>query len=206
MPSKKPETTWMLIAGVVLTLAVAGAVVALDPLSAFIEGVIRMAAVSGYLMVFIATLSSNYMRELTRFFGRAFVRVHHFASITALVALLLHASTVAWRAGSISVFVPLLSSAQAFFSQGGRAGLWLVLIAAAVALLRKKIGKQWKTIHRLNYLAFLLGTIHAQMLGRNFQHPAVRIVSAAMAAGVVVVFVLKRRSEVRRRQQRRARA
>ncbi len=30
MPSKRPETTWILIAGVVLALAVAGAVVALD--------------------------------------------------------------------------------------------------------------------------------------------------------------------------------
>ncbi len=204
MPSREPENTWMLIAGVVLALSVAGAVVALDPLSASIEGVIRVAAVSGYLTIFVATLSSNYVRELTRFFGRAFVRVHHVASITALVTLLVHASTVAWRAGSISVFVPLLSSAQAFFSQGGRAALWLVLIAAAVALLRKTIGKQWKTIHRLNYLAFLLGTIHAQMLGRNFQHLAIRIVSAAMAVGVVTVFVLKRRTEARRKQQRRA--
>jgi len=206
MPSKKPENTWMLIAGVILALSVAGTVVALDPLTASTEGVIRVAAVSGYLTIFLAVLSSNYMRELTRFFGRGFVRVHHVASITALVALLVHAATVAWRAGSISVAVPLLSSAQAFFSQGGRPALWLILIAAAVALLRKKIGKQWKTFHRLNYLAFLLGTIHAQMLGRNFQHLAVRIVSAAMAAGVVVFFVLKRRAEARRKQQRRVRA
>jgi len=195
-----------LIAGVVLALSVAGAVVALDPLSASTEGVIRVAAVSGYLTIFLAVLSSNYMRELTRFFGRAFVRVHHVASLTALVALLVHAATVVWRAGSVSVVVPLLSSARAFFSQGGRPALWLILIAAAVALLRKKIGTQWKMIHRLNYLAFLLGTIHAQMLGRNFQHLAVRIVSAAMAASVVVVFVLKRRTEARRKRQRRARA
>jgi len=206
MPSKKPENTRILIAGVVLALSLAGAVVALDPLSASTEGVIRVAAVSGYLTIFLAVLSSNYMRELTRFFGRAFVRVHHVASITALVALLVHAATVAWRAGSVSVVVPLLSSARAFFSQGGRPALWLILIAAAVALLRKKIGTQWKMIHRLNYLAFLLGTIHAQMLGRNFQHLAVRIVSAAMAAGVAAVFVLKRRTEARRKRQRRARA
>ncbi len=206
MPSKKPENTWMLIAGVVLALSVAGAVVALDPLSASTEGVIRVAAVSGYLTIFLAALSSNYMRELTRFFGRAFVRVHHVASLTALVALLVHAATVVWRAGSVSVVVPLLSSARVFVSQGGRPALWLILIAAAVALLRKKIGTQWKMIHRFNYLAFLLGTIHAQMLGRNFQHLAVRIVSAAMAAGVVVVFVLKRRTEARRKRQRRARA
>jgi len=206
MPSKKPENTWILIAGVVLALSLAGAVVALDPLSASTEGVIRVAAVSGYLTIFLAVLSSNYMRELTRFFGRAFVRVHHVASITALVALLVHAATVAWRAGSVSVVVPLLSSARAFFGQGGRPALWLILIAAAVALLRKKIGTPWKMIHRLNYLAFLLGTIHAQMLGRNFQHLAVRIVSAAMAAGVAVVFVLKRRTEARRKRQRRARA
>jgi len=206
MAGEKPQNTWMLIAGVAPGLLVAVTVVALDPLSAPIEGAIRMGAVLGYPTVFLATLASNYMRELTRFFGRAFVRVHHVASLTALVALLVHAATVVWRAGSVSVVVPLLSSARVFFSQGGRPALWLILIAAAVALLRKKIGTQWKMIHRFNYLAFLLGTIHAQMLGRNFQHLAVRIVSAAMAAGVVVVFVLKRRTEARRKRQRRARA
>jgi len=206
MAGEKPQNTWMLIAGVAPGVLVAVTVVALDPLSASIEGAIRMGAVLGYLTVFLAALSSNYMRELTRFFGRAFVRVHHVASLTALVALLVHAATVVWRAGSVSVVVPLLSSARAFFSQGGRPALWLILIAAAVALLRKKIGTQWKMIHRLNYLAFLLGTIHAQMLGRNFQHLAVRIVSAAMAAGVVAVFVLKRRTQARRKRQRRARA
>ncbi|MCJ7550107.1 MAG: hypothetical protein MUQ30_10545 [Anaerolineae bacterium] len=206
MAGKKPKNTHLLIAGVILALLAAGAVVALDALDTPIEGVIRVAAVSGYLTIFVATLSSNYMRELTRFFGRGFVRVHHVASITALLALAVHTSIVAWRAGSVSVFVPLLGSAQAFFSQGGRPALWLIVIAAAVALLRKKIGKQWKTIHRLNYVAFLLGTIHAQMLGRNFQHLAVRIVSAAMAAGVVVIIVLKRRTEARRQQQRPARA
>jgi methionine sulfoxide reductase heme-binding subunit len=206
MAGRKPKNTWLLMVGVVLCLVVAGVVVALDPLSAPIEGIIRMGAVLGYLTVFLATLASNYMRELTRFFGRAFVKVHHVASYTALVALLVHASSVAWRAGGLNVFVPLVSSAQAFFSQGGRVALLLIIIAAAVALLRKKIGKSWKMIHWLNYVAFLLGTVHAQMIGRNFQHLAVRIVSAVMAVGVVTVFVLKRQTEARRKQQRRARA
>ncbi len=206
MAGKKTKNRFLLIAGVTVALLAAGAVVALDALDTPIERVIRVAAVSGYLTIFVATLSSNYVRELTRYFGRSFVRVHHVASMTALVALLVHASAVAWRAGSVSVFVPSMSSTQAFFSQGGRPALWLILIAAAVALLRKKIGKQWKVIHWLNYVAFLLGTIHAQTLGRSFQHLVVRIVSAAMAAGVVAVFVLKRRAEARRKQRRPARA
>jgi methionine sulfoxide reductase heme-binding subunit len=206
MAGRKPLNTWLLIMGVVVALSVAGGVVALDPLTAPVEGLLRMGAILGYLTVFLATVSSNYMRELTRYFGRAFVKVHHVASVTALVALLVQVASVAWRVGNLSVFVPVLCSVRAFFSQGGRVALPLLLIAAAVAVFRKKIGKRWKTLHWLNYVAFFLGTIHAQMIGRNFQHLGVRILSIVMAVGVVSVFLLKRRTEVRRKQQRRSRA
>lgn len=202
MAGRGAKNTWVLVVSGLLVLLIAGAVVSQDPLAAPIEGVIRMAAILGYLTVFLATLSSNYMRELTRFFGRPFIKIHHVASITALIALALHAVAIAVRTGSLRVFVPVLSSVQAFFSLGGRPALWLLAIAALVAWARKRIGRRWKIIHWLTYVAFFLGTIHAQMIGRNFEHVAVRVVSAMMAVSVVVVFVLKRRTEALRQRQR----
>jgi len=204
MPSRKPEKTWVLVVVVLLALGLAASVVALDPLRAPVEGVIRVAAMLGYVTVFLSVLSSNFMRELTRFFGRPFVKVHHVASLTAVTALLAHAFTVAGRAGTARVFVPLLSSVDGFLSQGGRPALLLLAAAVSVAFLRKRVGKRWKTYHWFTYLAFLLGTIHALMIGGNFQHLGVRIVSGAMAAAVVLVFVLKRqrRGEALRRRRR----
>jgi methionine sulfoxide reductase heme-binding subunit len=178
--------------------------VLLDHIAAPIDGIIRVGALLGYLMVFLAALSSNYMRELTRFFGRAFVKVHHVASVTALIALAIHATSVAWRSGTLATFVPQFGSVRQFFALGGRPAFWLIAITSLTALLRASIGKSWKTIHWLNYVAFLLGTIHAWLIGANFQHLGVRIVSGLMAATLVVVFVLKRVEESRRRRKKRA--
>ncbi len=69
-------------------------------------------------------------------------------------------------------------------------------------MLRTAIGKSWKTIHWLNYVAFLLGTAHAWLIGANFQHMGVRIVSGVMAVTLVVVFVLKRLEDAQRRRKR----
>ena len=203
-PSRKPENTWVMVLGGVIALGLVGGVVALDRIAVPIDGVIRVGALLGYLAVFLAALSSNYMRELTKFFGRPFPKVHHVVTVTALLALAVHATSVAWRAGTPAVFVPEVSSILSFFSLGGSPAFWLIAVTSLTALLRASIGKSWKTIHWLNYVAFLLGTVHAQLIGPNIQHLGVRIVSGAMAAGLIVVFVLKRLQEQKRRRKKRA--
>ncbi|MBN1249441.1 MAG: ferric reductase-like transmembrane domain-containing protein [Anaerolineae bacterium] len=206
MPGIQPKNTWVLIVSGVVALVLVVGVVLLDEIAAPVDGVIRIGALLGYLMVFLAAVSSNYMRELTRYFGRRFVQVHHVASVTALVALALHATSAAWRAGSLNQFVPQFGSLRQFLSLGGRPAFWLIAITSLTALLRASIGDSWKTVHWLNYLAFLLGTVHAQLIGPNFQHLGVRIVSIVMAVAVVAVFALKRLEVYRRNQRRRARS
>jgi sulfoxide reductase heme-binding subunit YedZ len=197
--SKKSKNTWALIlcGGVALLLTVE--IVALDSLSTPLDGVIRAGALMGYIGVFLAALSSNYMRELTRFFGRSFIKVHHIVSVTALIALTVHAIGVAWRAGSVSTFLPSFASWQLFFTLGGRPAFWLLAVTSLTALFRTAIGKNWKVIHWLNYLVFILGTIHAQLIGPNFQHIGVRIVSGTMALVLIGVFVWKRTRKQRAR-------
>ena len=200
--SKKSKNTWVLIlCGVVASLLTVG-IVALDSLSTPLDGVIRAGALMGYLGVFLAALSSNYMRELTRFFGRSFIKVHHIVSVTALIALTVHTIGVAWRAGSVSTFLPSFASWQLFFTLGGRPAFWILAVTSLTALFRTAIGKNWKVIHWLNYLVFILGTIHAQLIGPNFQHIGVRIVSGIMMLVLVGVFVWKRT----RKQRARAKA
>jgi predicted ferric reductase len=205
MPSsRKPQNTWVFFASGALALLLVAGVVSLDRLSAPVDGVIRVGALLGYLSVFLAALSSNYMRELTRYFGRPFPKVHHVVSVTALVALAIHATSVAWRAGTPAVFVPEVSSIRLFLSLGGRPAFWLIAITSLTALFRASIGKNWKTIHWLNYVAFLLGTVHALLIGPNFVHLGVRIVSIVMAVVLVTVFVLKRVGDRQRARKKRA--
>lgn len=202
MPRIQPKNTWVLVLSAAVAVVLVAGVVVLDSLSTPIDGVIRFGAVLGYLSVFLASLSSNYMRELTRFFGRPFPKVHHAASITAMSALGVHAIAVAWRAGTPATFVPDVSSVRAFFELGGRPAFWIIAVTAVTAFLRTTFKKSWKTIHWLNYVAFLLGTAHALLIGPNFQHLGVRIVAIVMAVTLVVVFVLKRLEERRRRLRR----
>jgi len=190
--SRKSKNTWVLIlcGGIALLLTVG--IVALDSLSDPLDGVIRVGALLGYLGVFLAALSSNYMRELTRYFGRSFITVHHIVSVTALVALTVHAVSVAWQMGSASAFLPRFDSWRLFFALGGRPAFWLLAITSLTALFRTAIGKNWKVIHWLNYVAFALGTIHGQMIGSSFVHLGVRIVAWVMLAVLLFVFVWKR--------------
>ena len=196
----KLKNTWALVAAIVFALLLSVAVVALDVIATPISGVLRVAALIGYQGVFLASLSSLYLVELTKYFGRRFVKVHHVVSVTALIALFLHGGLVAWQFGGVGVFLPTFRSLQSFLQFGGAPALWLISVASLAALFRATLRKQWRQIHWLNYLAFLLGTIHAQLLGTNFQHLLVRIVSGAMAAALVGVFVTKRVRKRRRRK------
>jgi len=190
--SRKSKNTWVLILCGVVALLLTVGIVALDRLSDPLDGVIRVGALLGYLGVFLAALSSNYMRELTRYFGRSFITVHHIVSVTALIALSVHAVGVAWRVGSVSAFLPNFASVRLFFALGGRPAFWLLAVTSLTALFRTAIGKNWKVIHSLNYVVFALGTIHAQMIGSSFVHLGVRIVAWAMLAVLLGVFVWKR--------------
>jgi predicted ferric reductase len=158
---------------------------------------------AGYVAVFLACLSSAFLRQLTRTFGRSFVQVHHIISVTGLVLLLLHALGVAWDARSLRVFIPPFSSLTRFLEFGGRPALWLIGAASLAALLRATLRKSWRTIHWLNYVAFLLGTVHGVLIGTDFEALPVRVISIVMAGSVIGVFVWKRVTAARRRSSRR---
>jgi len=190
--SRQPQNTWVLILCSVVLLLLTVGFVALDRYSTLLGGVIRVGALLGYLVVFLAALSSNYMRELTRFFGRSFTTVHHILSVIALAAMLVHAVAVAWNLQTAAAFLPSFASWYDFFRLGGRPSLILFVIASLTALFKTAIGKNWKVIHWLNYVAFILATIHAQMIGTSFTYPVIRVVAWLMTAVLLGVFVWKR--------------
>ena len=189
---KKTGGLVYLISIIIAAAAVALFLQLLQPSAAPINWVIRIAALTGYFCIFGAIVTSAYLRQMARWFGRPFIKIHHILSIVGLSMVTIHPLTVAWRALDLRVFIPAVNSWYAFFSLGGRAAWYLLGIGALAAVLRRTIGKRWKLLHILNYLAFCLATVHGILIGPNVQNWAMRVVFGAMALIVLGVFVQKR--------------
>jgi DMSO/TMAO reductase YedYZ heme-binding membrane subunit len=158
---------------------------------------VRTFALLGYLCVFVAAISALYMRELYRFFGRPFPKVHHAVTYTGLILLALHGLIVAVSFGP-SFLLPKFGSWRLFFTWGGPVALYLIGIASLAALFRtSSLKKQWRYLHWLNYLAFLLATTHAILLGSEFQSAAMKAIPIVLALALVAAFVLKRRQRAK---------
>jgi sulfoxide reductase heme-binding subunit YedZ len=190
---KKSGKTWYLVLIGIVALILVSGLISLRPRGTPLNWLIRGAALMGYLAVFLSVVSSAYMRQISRTFGRPFIKVHHVLSVTGLVLVTLHPLGAAIDAGNPRVFLPRFDSWVVFLELGGRPAWYLIAAASLAAVLRKTIGRNWRTVHLLNYVAFLLGTVHAVMIGPDFQHTIVKAVSVALALVIVVIFIQKRR-------------
>ena len=191
MPRKPRNTRYLAVVGVVAVVLVA-ILLSLQPPGSPLYAVVRSAALLGYLFIFVAIVSSAYLRELVVFFGRPFIKVHHIVSVAGLVLITLHPLAVAGFLSDLGVFVPQVDSWLNFFQWGGPPGWYLLGLAVLAALLRKRLKRQWRAVHYLNYIAFLLGTVHAILIGSDVQSVAVRVIAIVMALVVVLLFVKKR--------------
>jgi sulfoxide reductase heme-binding subunit YedZ len=189
---RKSLSLWYLALVGILALALVIAMESLNLGGTPLNWAIRGAALLGYQSVFLAIVSSAYMRQLVRLFGRPFVQVHHVVSVSGLIFITLHPLGVALDNATISVFVPRFDSVLVFLQLGGRLAWYLIALAALIALLRRSVGRPWRVIHMLNYVAFLLITVHANLIGTQLQYSVPRAVSIVMALVIVGVFVQKR--------------
>jgi sulfoxide reductase heme-binding subunit YedZ len=173
-------------------------VVSRQPYGLSINWLIRGTGALGYLFVFLSVLSSAYVKQVSRVFGRPFVKVHHVLSLVGLILVTLHPLGVALQSRDVGVFLPRFDSWRVFFQLGGRPAWYFIAAASLAAVLRKTIGRGWRVLHYLNYVAFLLGTVHGIMIGTDFHSSIVRAASIALSIVVVVVFTQKR---LRRRRR-----
>lgn len=198
MTRKRTRRIWYLILVGFAAVTLISGLISLQPYGTPLNRLVRGAAALGYLAVFLAIISSAYMRQLVRFFGRPFVQIHHILSVTGLVMVTLHPLGVAWSNASLRVWLPRLDSWLAFLEWGGPPAWYLIAAASSAAVLRKAIGRNWRALHLLNYGAFFLGTVHAIMIGTDFQRPIVRAVSVALALAVLATSIQKRFQRRRR--------
>ena len=195
---KGAHRIWYLALIGVVALGLVGGLISLQPYGSALQWLIRGAALLGYLAIFLSIVSSAYMKWMTRFFGRPFVKVHHILAVAGLVMITLHPLGAAMDALSLSVFLPRFDSLTVFFALGGRPAWYLIAAASLAAVLRRLVGRNWRAVHFLNYVAFLLGTVHAIMIGTDFQYTVAKVVAVVLALVVIAIFVQQR---LRRRKR-----
>jgi hypothetical protein len=193
MARKRRRRTGLLVLVAVVSLILGAAPLFLRPPATFLDGVVRGAALLGYLAVFLAALSSIFMREMVRFFGYPFITIHHVFSVAALILISLHPLAFVVKIGEPAAFLPRFDSLRVFLELGGRPAWYLIAAASLAAVLRRSLRQSWRSIHFLNYLGFLLATPHAILIGTDFQPLFMKILAAGMGLVVVVIFILKRR-------------
>jgi len=197
--AKRTRPAWYVSWTAAGILAAASGLVAWRTEGTLLRWIVRDLALLGYIAVFLAIVSSHYKRHVMKIFGRSFVDAHHILSVTGAVLLTLHPIGVAWDELDPTVFLPVFLPFYDMLRYGGRIAWYIFAVGALSAVWRKKIGRRWRTIHDFNYLAFVFGTVHANLIGANFEDWPVRVVSIAMFIVVAVLFV-RQRIEARKRQ------
>jgi len=200
--SKSTRGTLIMIALGAISLLLAIVAIVLRPQGGVWHWIVRGGGMVGYVAIFLAILSSAYMRELYRLLGRPFLWGHHVLSVSGLILVAVHPLALAIETENAAVFVPRFDSWAVFWQLGGRPALYLIAVASLGALLRRSWRQSWRTIHMLNYVAFLLGTVHAVLIGTDFGQPFLRLVPITMALVMGAVFVRKRLGQRRAKMRR----
>ena len=190
MPLKK-EALYL----IAVTLSLYIVILVFFLLTPFTDGfnfVIRFGAIFGFTSMFIATMMTPFVVQLYKIFGKPFIKMHHIYSITGLILVTIHPIAFAIFRLDITVFIPDFNSWYGFWSLGGRLALILIYIAVIGAVLRKKIKKNWRIIHILNYVALFLAYVHGVLIGTDFQNIGILIIFTIMIVLSFGVLFFKR--------------
>ncbi|MHB0875381.1 MAG: hypothetical protein ACYC5O_04975 [Anaerolineae bacterium] len=197
--AKKAGRPWLLAVIAAVEVLLTAVLLLIRPPASLGWLVIRVASLLGYQTMFLVIVSSAYLRQMLRWFGRPFLKVHHLATLVGLALITLHPIAVVLQMAAARLLLPQFQSLRSFFQYGGAPALYLFVVAALVAVCRKSLGNNWRLLHMLAYLGFAFATLHAIMLGEDFAGLALRAVAVAMLA-VVVYVAVERRRQARKRQ------
>ncbi|WP_406657807.1 ferric reductase [Methanolobus sp. ZRKC2] len=192
----------VMVIGLFLAMAVGTIVYNLFQYSGtFTELIIRTCGLFSNLFIFMAIISSEYMLQMRKTFGRSFINVHHQLSRIGIALMLIHPLPFVIQKGVVAL-IPVFYPPVTFLELAGRPALYIVLIAVLAAVYRKKIPRKWKNIHKLNYLAFLLIFFHAWLVGTDLQSLSMQLIWIVMLLIVAAVFIHKHIFGTRKSKQR----
>jgi DMSO/TMAO reductase YedYZ heme-binding membrane subunit len=180
--------------GAVAFLALAVSIVALsvevgDPLVL----ALRLLALNGFIALSVAAIMTPFLKEITIFLRKPFMRVHHYFAATGLILVTLHPILVAILTLNPAILLPNLGSVELFFVYGGSVALIAIYVAFGAVLLRRKMIAHWRYFHMLMYLALFFAVVHGNLLGLDFaQNLALRVLYIGLFAAAIFAFVLQR--------------
>jgi sulfoxide reductase heme-binding subunit YedZ len=68
--------------------------------------VVRLFALYGFLFLSVATIMTPFLKEITKLFGKPFIKIHHIFAVFGLVSATLHPVMYSIQAQNILVFLP----------------------------------------------------------------------------------------------------
>jgi sulfoxide reductase heme-binding subunit YedZ len=196
----------LLILAVILVAVVIAFLVLPDVLSEVeVDGVphvlVRLLGLYGFLFLGVATLITPFLAEVTRVFGRPFLKVHHAFSVFGIAFITLHPMFNAVQRLSLTVFVPRFDSWELFWMLAGRPALIILYVALLAVFLRRKIPKYWRPFHALMYVVLLFGIVHANLIGDDFANLGIMIIFDALFLASLASFAYKRYLNYRTRRE-----
>jgi len=96
----------------------------------------RFAGTFGFISVFLAIVSSEYITRMKKISGLPFLRAHHNLARIGIVLILLHPLTFVLEGRGFAIFSPISQSSN-FISLAGRPALYMFLLAAGISKLDK---------------------------------------------------------------------
>ena len=161
---------------------------------------IRIFGLLGFIALSIATILTAFLKEVTLYFKKPFLRIHHYFAAFGLTLITLHPIVLAIQRLNPAVFIPTVGSLESFIINGGRQSLIIIYIAFIAILLRRKIPAYWRPIHALMYVALFFGILHANLIGTDFENLYILITLNALFAASLAAFVIKRYQTYRLKQ------
>jgi predicted ferric reductase len=186
MLRKSPLAAYLVV--LALTVVIAAVLLTLAGTPG-LYGIARGTALVGYQFVVLSVVSSAFVRPLVRTYRKPFIKLHHWVSITGLTLLVLHPILLVIVTRSPSLLTAAYTTGE-FFRYAGSPALSALAIAAVAAILKSRIVKVWRYVHWLNYVALLLGTVHAVLIGTSVAMlPWLRWLFVLLAAAGVAVYI-----------------
>jgi predicted ferric reductase len=178
---------------VIISFALAISLIALDmDTTNAMDASIRLLALNGYIALSVAAILTPFIKEVTLFFKKSFIKVHHYFAAAGLLMITLHPIAVAILFANPSILLPNFASLSNFFFYGGSISLIAIYTAFGAVLLRRKVVAYWRYLHALMYVALFFGVVHANLWGRDFENSFIVVIYDGLFAVAIAAFVLKR--------------
>ena len=99
---------------------------------------IRLFALNGFIALSIVAVLTPFIKEVTLFFKKSFIKIHHYFAAFGLLLITLHPISVVIQALNPVLFLPNVGSFYLFLFYGGSIALIAIYTAFGAVLLRRK--------------------------------------------------------------------